>query len=123
MRIVNFILAILFLLFAFVQIDDPDPVIWILIYGSMAVLSILAAFRIFHLRVILALLVSLTVYSFFHLPGLLEWLQSENKAELFDDLAKMNHLYIEESREFLGLVICIAALSAFLYQSKKFKKS
>ncbi|HYI78522.1 MAG TPA: transmembrane 220 family protein, partial [Chryseolinea sp.] len=37
MRIVNFILAVLFLLFAFVQINDPDPVIWILIYGAMAV--------------------------------------------------------------------------------------
>ena len=35
MRIVNFILAIMFLLFAFVQINDPDPVIWILIYGAV----------------------------------------------------------------------------------------
>ena len=30
MRIVNFLLAILFLVFAFVQVNDPDPVLWIL---------------------------------------------------------------------------------------------
>jgi hypothetical protein len=44
MRIVNFLLAIMFMVFAFVQINDPDPVIWILIYGIMAVFSIMAIF-------------------------------------------------------------------------------
>ena len=36
MRILNFILALMFLAFAFVQIKDPDPMVWILIYGAMA---------------------------------------------------------------------------------------
>jgi hypothetical protein len=52
-------------------------------------------------------------------PGVLEWLQSENKSDIFDDVKKMENLYIEESREFLGLMICIAALVFFVVRSSK----
>ena len=36
MKIVNILLAIMFLAFTYLQFNDPDPVIWILIYGAMA---------------------------------------------------------------------------------------
>lgn len=110
MKLLNLLLAAMFLLFAFVQINDPDPALWILIYGLMAVACVLAAFRHYYPGAISVLLIIFLAYSFFYLPGVIEWLNSEEKSLLFDDIAKMQHPYIEESREFLGLFICIAVL-------------
>lgn len=119
MRIVNFLLAAMFLTFAFVQINDPDPVIWILIYGAMAVLSIMAMFEFYPKKFIIGLLVLFIIYSVVYIPGVLEWLRQDNKSLLFDDLAKMQHPYIEEAREFLGLLICIIVLIIFVIRSRR----
>lgn len=123
MRIVNFILAIMFLLFAFVQINDPDPVIWILIYGAMAVLSIMAIFEFYPTKFTIGLLVLYVLYSIVYIPGVMEWFRQENKAMLFDDVAKMQYPYVEQAREFLGLVICIIVLIVFVIRARRKKIS
>ncbi len=110
MKILNLLLAVLFLLFAFVQVNDPDPVVWILIYGVMAVACVMAAFNKYYPVAHVVVLVAYIAYSFVSVGGAIEWLQSEDKSMLFDDIAKMQYPYIEESREFLGLLICIAVL-------------
>jgi len=122
MRIVNFILAIMFLLFAFVQINDPDPIIWILIYGAMAVLCIMAIFEFYPTKFTIGLLVLYVLYSIVYIPGVFEWLRQENKTMLFDDVAKMQYPYIEEAREFLGLLICIIVLITLVFRSRRRKK-
>lgn len=119
MRILNFTLAVMFLVFAFVQVNDPDPVIWILIYGAMAVISIMAIFEFYPKKLIIGLLVVYVLYSFVYVPGVLEWLREDNKALLFDDLAKMQYPYIEQAREFLGLFICIIVLVFYTLRSRK----
>ena len=119
MKVVNLVLAAMFLLFAFVQVNDPDPALWILIYGSMAVVCIFAAFGRYYRVAFLILLAGFATYCFILLPGFTEWLRQENKSALFDDIAKMEHLYIEETREFLGLVICILVLIMQLIRSRK----
>ncbi|HTE31481.1 MAG TPA: transmembrane 220 family protein [Chryseolinea sp.] len=119
MRIVNFLLAAMFLVFAFLQLNDPDPVIWILIYGTMAVFSIMAIFQRYPQRFLLAVFILFLAYSFVYIKGVQEWLRQENKAALFDNVAKMEHLYIEEAREFLGLMICLAVLGYYYYRSRK----
>jgi Transmembrane family 220, helix len=119
MRIVNFLFAAMFLLFAFVQLNDPDPVIWILIYGAMAVLSVMAIFEFYPRKILIGLLVLFLAYSLVYIPGVLEWLRQDNKSDLFDDVAKMQHLYIEEAREFLGLIICVTILVFYLFRSRK----
>jgi hypothetical protein len=106
MKILNLLLAVVFIVFAFVQINDPDPVIWILIYGSMAVTCVLAAFNYYYVKVLIAMLILYAGYSFVFFSGVLEWLRHEDKWMLFDDIAKMQYPYIEETREFLGLLIC-----------------
>jgi len=123
MRIVNFVLAIMFLLFAFVQLNDPDPVIWILIYGAMAVIAVLAIFEFYPKKVLIALIVLYVAYSTLYISGVAEWLHHDNKADLFDDVAKMEHPYIEESREFLGLMICVAVLVLYLVLARRRSKA
>lgn len=114
MRYVHLFFALLFLLFAAVQVNDPDPLGWILIYGLMAVLSVLAAFRIYPRRVLWVVLAGYSVYAVVLAPGAWRWWTSEDRSLLFDDLAKMQTVYIEEAREFLGLIICLAVLVFYL---------
>ena len=123
MRILNYILALMFLVFAFVQVNDPDPILWILIYGAMAVTAILAAFEFYATKFLVALLALYVLYSLVYIPGIMEWLQTDDKAALFDNVAKMEHLYIEEAREFLGLLICDIVLIFYLIQSQRVKKT
>lgn len=110
MKIANFIFALLFLVFAFVQINDPDPILWILIYGNMAVLSILAMFKMHFKYWQLASAVLYMIYAALLVDGAWQWWQSPDRSLLFDEIAKMQNIYIEETREFLGLVICLVVL-------------
>lgn len=119
MKVINFILALLFLAFAFVQVNDPDPWLWILIYGNMAVLCVLAMFRMYFKIWIIVSGVLYLIYSAILFPGALEWFRSPDKALLFDDLAKMQNLYIEETREFLGLMICLGVLILHFIDAKR----
>ncbi|MEJ7645500.1 MAG: transmembrane 220 family protein [Chryseolinea sp.] len=119
MRVVNFLLAVMFLLFAFLQVNDPDPLIWILIYGTMAVLAVMAIFEYHPKRFLIGLIILLAGYSAVYFRGVLEWLKQEDKSGLFDEVAKMEHWYIEEAREFLGLLICIVVVAFYYFRSRK----
>jgi len=119
MKAVHFFLACVFLLFAFVQLNDPDPIHWILIYLFMAAISGLAFFNRFYSLVLWGGLGIFFLYSLVYTPGILTWLQQSDKSQLFDNVAKMEHLYIEESREFLGLFICELVLGWYLWLRRK----
>jgi hypothetical protein len=119
MKVTNLILAVMFLLFAFVQINDPDPFLWIAIYGAMAVVCVIAAFKYYIRPLHWILLAGFLVYMIILWPGLNEWLQQEDKGVLFDEGMKMQFIYIEESREFLGLLICVIVLLVQIYRSRK----
>lgn len=119
MRIVNFLLAIMFLAFAFLQINDPDPILWILIYGLMAVYAVMAIFDFYPQKFLIATAAIYALYSLMFVSGVIDWFNSGDRSALFDDVAKMEHLYIEESREFLGLIICIIVLVVYIIRSRK----
>ncbi len=118
MKIFNILFALIFLLFCFVQFNDPDPILWIAIYGSMAVLCIIAIFNKYPQRIYLVLLILFVGYSTLYIPSVMVWLKQEHLSDLFDEVAKMEHLYIEESREFLGLMICVAVLIFYLIRTR-----
>jgi hypothetical protein len=90
--------------------NDPDPLIWILIYLNMVVICVMGFLKRYY-KLWIGITAGLyLIYAMFLFPGALEWFRSPDKALLFDDLAKMQNLYIEETREFLGLVICLVVL-------------
>jgi hypothetical protein len=121
MKILNFVLTIMFLAFAFVQINDPDPLLWIAIYGSMAVVCILAIFKYYIKPLLWLLIAGFIIYMVILYPGLKEWLAQPDRSILFDDVLKMQYPYIEESREFLGLLICVAVAVMQLVLARKGK--
>lgn len=122
MKILNLFLAVMFVLFAFVQINDPDPVLWILIYGLMAVACVLAAFKYYFPKILFVVLLVYVGYSFVYYAGVTEWLRSDDKSMLFDNIAKMQYPYIEESREFLGLFICMLVLVMHLMTARHLRR-
>ena len=77
-------------------------------------------FEFYPKKFLIAVLVLYVLYSFVYIPGVAEWLRTDNKTALFDNVAKMENLYIEESREYLGLLICVIVLVFYLYRSRKF---
>ena len=119
MRIVNALLAILFMIFAFLQVNDPDPFLWIVIYGAMALVCVLAIFEVYFKKLLLALGIAFIAYCVILFPGVMEWLAQEDKSALFSETMKMEYPYIEESREFLGLVICLIVIVFYLVRTSR----
>lgn len=107
----------MFLAFAALQVNDPDPVLWILIYGVMAVVSVMAIFEYYNRKLMIGLAIVYGIYMVILFPGVAEWLQQDDKSVLFDDVMKMEYPYIEESREFLGLLICQLVLAVCFFRS------
>lgn len=117
MKYLAIFFAVMFIAFAALQVNDPDPVLWILIYGIMSVVSVMAIFDYYNRKLLIGLGVLYIIYMVILFPGVSEWLQQDDKSMLFDEGMKMQYLYVEESREFLGLLICLLVLALYLFRS------
>jgi len=116
--VVNIFLALIFFLFAIVQLNDPDPVIWFSIYLLTAVLCAVSIFRKIPLALLYGFGLVMLFYAAMHLEFAVEWLMSDNKSELFGEMQEEKY-YLEGTREFLGLLIVILAVVYLLVQNKK----
>ncbi|MFZ9982609.1 MAG: transmembrane 220 family protein, partial [Cyclobacteriaceae bacterium] len=107
-----------FLVFAIVQLNDPDPLLWVSLYLLMAGVSAAAFFE----KLPNYLIIGLMALCLFMMTGLwsgtMQWFNSPERTLIFDDIAKMQNIYIEEAREFLGLCICLVALTYFLISGR-----
>lgn len=112
-------LALMFLGFAALQINDPDPLLWILIYITMTLACARAFYGRYDRRLMIAQAIVYIIYVVILFPGVLDWLRSPDRSLLFDDLAKMQYPYIEETREVLGLLICLGVLVLLWIRSPK----
>ena len=105
---IYFLISGLFLLFAIVQWNDPDPLIWMIFYGVMSLIYILLAFGkkfAFYLSVLM-LIVSV-VYMGLILPEIIKWIQ-DGMPSIVQSM-KATIPTIEYTREFLGLLLCLIA--------------
>ncbi len=119
MKIVKIFFAVLFLLFVVVQFNDPDPLLWILVYGSMVGISVASIYHKYPTGLMIIMAAGFLVMTIIYFDGFLTWFHSDDRSLLFDDLAKMMFPYIEEAREFLGLLICLAVLIFYFYLGKR----
>ncbi len=121
MKVFNFIFCILFIVSAALQYNDPDPYIWIPIYLMGAVICF-QAFREKYYPVFTLLLSTLFIiydlYLFFDKFGVLSWL-NEHNAENIAASMKASAPWIEETREFFGLLILIIVLMINYFVSKR----
>lgn len=114
-KLINILLFILFGLFAVFQLNDPDPVHWVLIYGCVAIVCFLSNYIEIPKVVIWFLVFGLSIYSAIHFMYFMDWLQTDNKSEIFGEMV-YNKPYLEGSREFLGLLMASVAM---MFQLRK----
>ncbi len=113
MKLFNLIFAFLFVLFAALQYNDPDPYLWVPIYMYAAVLCWLAFRNRFYPRAYItgiAVYTIYAVYKIFDQNGLIDWI-SVHHAENIAETMKAEKPWVEESREFFGLVILMTVLA------------
>lgn len=108
MKALNLTLAFLFFLFAGLQFNDPDPLPWMISYTAVATLCSLAAFGGHFKWVTIAVAVPLIIWLLALLPGVIGWIGSGMPS--LTGAMKAETPYIEETREFGGLIMAIGAL-------------
>ena len=125
MKVFNIIFCFLFIVFAALQYNDPDPYLWVPIYMYTAVLCWLAARQRYFTKAYLFGIVVYAIYAvykIFDANGLLDWFNLHH-AENIAETMKAEKPWIEESREFFGLVILIIVLAINYFVTIKKRKT
>jgi len=119
MKILNLCLAVIFLLFALVQLNDTpgDILFWFLIYSLVAVISAFAAFNKYNMWAILLGLAVVVFELFRKFPTIAQWI-GDGMPSIVEEM-KASSPYVELAREYLGLCLC---LLVFIFQYIRFSK-
>ena len=124
MRIFNLIWTILFILFAGLQLNDPDPWLWIPLYLLAAALCGLRYAgrpkRVLEQGAIM-IYALYTLFLFFTSDGVIDWYDKHDAENLVQSM-KATKPWIENTREFGGLMIMIVILSINQIREKTWKK-
>lgn len=122
MKIFNLIFCVLFILFAGLQYNDPDPYVWIPLYLFSAILCWLAFRKKFYPALYLVGILVYAVYAaylFFSNDGMLAWIRQHSSDNIAGEM-KATKPWIEATREVLGLAIMIVVLFInYLYSRRK----
>jgi len=118
-KIKNLILFILFVIFAVLQLNDPDGKLWFSIYFIVSLICLFNTFKPVPKSILILSIIALMSYSVFHFSLFIDYLNTENKEEIFGEMV-YDKPYLEGTREFIGLLL--AALG-IMHQIKirKFK--
>lgn len=114
MKITNYILAILFILFAYFQLNDPDPYLWMALYFYAAIVCLFAAYGRINKYLTWTGMGICLAWMAFLLPEFINWINMGMPNIAGEMKAEAPH--IEFTREFLGLGICLAV---FIWQHRK----
>ncbi|MFQ5995613.1 MAG: transmembrane 220 family protein [Acidiferrobacterales bacterium] len=120
-RVVNIGLTLLFVLAMAVQFNDPDPLLWVTIYGLVVVVAGLAVFSKYYIPLILILLVICAAGSLYLMPSVFELFARHDAGDIMAKMAP-DRPYIEEARESLGLLIAAIALAYFYVLARKSRR-
>ncbi len=113
MKIFNIVFVVLFVIFAGLQYNDPDPYVWMPIYLYCAFFCFMAVKKKFYpvwYAIGIAIFLLYAGYKVFDNNGLIDWLQRHHAESLVETM-KAEKPWIEETREFFGLLICVAVLA------------
>lgn len=109
MKAFNILFGLFFFLFAILQYNDSDPYLWIPIYIFSSTLCILNSREKFYLTPHLLLIAFCVAYAIILLvtkDGVISWF-SEHETESLVQSMKAAKPWIEQTREFGGLIIIL----------------
>jgi len=110
------IATLIFMGMAVLQLNDPDPLYWFLVYAAVAVVAAAAVAGRRLPRFALVTLGAVTAGALIAAPGFIDYLQSGNWGSIAEHMND-EEPYIEQGREFVGLLIAAAALLPFIRRS------
>ena len=113
-KIKNLILFILFVIFAVLQLNDPDGLLWFSIYFIVSLICLYNTFKAIPKSILILSIIALMTYSAFHFSLFIDYLNTENKVEIFGEMV-YDKPYLEGTREFVGLLL---AAFGIMYQIK-----
>ncbi|WP_083961706.1 transmembrane 220 family protein [Salinimicrobium terrae] len=125
MKYFNLLFAIVFIASAFLQLNDLDPLLWFAIYLSGAVICILSILQKGSVLLFTVALLAYLIYAvvlFFNPDGVWTWL-SDYEAENITQGMKVTKPWIENTREFFGLIILTAVTALNIIQQRRKIKS
>lgn len=117
MKALYILLALVFLVFAYLQLNDPDPIHWTLGYLAIAISCALAAFGKYPKWWLYGVTAIIGIWMLTAAPGVVHWVQQG-----FPDIAgemKASTPVIEEARECFGLVIAFAVMLPLAFKAAK----
>ena len=109
MKAFNILFGLLFFIFAILQYNDPDPYLWIPIYLFTSITCILNSRDKFNLISHIVLIAFCIIYAIILLvtkDGVISWV-SEHETESLVQSMKVTKPWIEQTREFGGLIIIV----------------
>ena len=113
-KIKNLFLFVLFVLFAVLQLNDIDGELWFSIYFIVSLLCLYNTFKAIPKSILILSIIALMTYSAFHFSLFIDYLNTENKVEIFGEMV-YDKPYLEGTREFIGLLL---AAFGIMYQIK-----
>lgn len=120
MKIFNILFCIIFIIFAALQYNDTDPYVWMPIYLYAALLCYFASKNKFYPKAYLVGIVVYAIYAsykFFTDNGVLDWVQKHHAQNIAETM-KAETPWVEETREFFGLIILIVVLLINYFYSR-----
>ena len=112
-KIIHFIILALFVYCAYVQLNDQDAWIWIILYLSVAILPLLSLLN-YPTRIYARILsLALGIILLLNYNLLSSWLDAGRPA--FIDYEPTYIREVENIREFIGLVICFFAAMTYIF--------
>jgi H+/Cl- antiporter ClcA len=124
MKTINLLFIMVFVLSAALQYNDPDPYLWMLIYLYGAFLCYQAIRKKYNQVLYIvgfAIYISFALYLLVARDGVLSWV-NEHDAENIAASMQATKPWIEDTREFFGLLILIFALLINMIWFKKMNK-
>lgn len=113
-KVLGAFFGFIFIAFAVVQYNDPDPALWMAIYGVAAALSVAAGFG----RVSNVLLgIACVIFA----AGVVYWWPEQFEGvgdSMRDATTGLLLKNVEEGRESLGLALCSVAMLSFILASR-----
>ena len=113
-KVINICFSVIFLLFAYLNLNDPDPILWVSLYVFICLAHLLGFIRIYFpslynhkaawLKFYLFMSLGLLLYACFYFPDLIIWLSASDKMDLVGKM-KAGKSYIEGTRELGGLLM------------------
>jgi len=117
LKILNAILALVFVLFAYWQFNDPDALTWVIIYLVVAALSGFAIFKKIDSKILVFLMSFFVIYTLSYTPYIIDWVR-QGMPNIAEEM-KATAPYIEYTREFFGLLICLIVVGWHYFVSRK----